>query len=44
MRIGLACEGAAPPAELLALLDAAGLPAALATTRPATFQPMFEWW
>jgi len=28
MRIGLACEAGAPPAELLALLEAAGLPAA----------------
>jgi ATP phosphoribosyltransferase len=28
MRIGLACEAGAPPAELLALLEAAGLPTA----------------
>ena len=28
MRIGLACEAGAPPAELLALLEAAGLPVA----------------
>jgi ATP phosphoribosyltransferase len=28
MRIGLACEAGTPPAELLALLEAAGLPAA----------------
>jgi len=28
MRIGLACEAGAPPAELLGLLEAAGLPAA----------------
>jgi ATP phosphoribosyltransferase len=28
MRIGLACEAGPPPAELLALLEAAGLPAA----------------
>ena len=40
MRIGIACDGEPPPAELLDLLEAAGLPAAsLRGQRPPALLP-----